>query len=89
MSENHVEQPKGGTLNGIAIGGKITKKMHYPAKDGMNPSWSVAVSYFGGTSNVSVTQQAFDRIAVGATQIFLVSQRGSKTGGIYNTAIES
>jgi hypothetical protein len=84
---NQPEQSKV-KLDGIAIGGKVMKKNHWPAKEGKEPSWSVEVGYFGGKSYVNVSQQLYDRISVGTSQVFLVSQR-SKDGSIYNTAIES
>jgi hypothetical protein len=79
-------------LDGIAIGGTVVSKNHYPARsrDGfeMPESWRVDIAYLGGTAPISVTPQLFDRIPVGSYKMFLVTQRAGKNGAIYNTAIE-
>lgn len=80
-------------LDGIAIGGKVVSKNHYPARTTekgaqLDESWQVNLAYLGGTSPVNISKQRFERIAVDSYQMFLVTQRPGKNGVIYNTALE-
>ena len=74
---------EGGTI----LSGIVTQKNNWPAKEGKSPSWSVVVSYFGGSSRVSVSQRLFDSIGIGSYQLLQVTQRAS-ANSLYSTAIE-
>jgi hypothetical protein len=82
------EEQKGGKLDGIAIGGLIQRKTHWPAKEGKESSWSVEVAYMGGASFINVSESLYNRCGLGSYQLFRVTQRGGKEGKIYATAVE-
>ncbi len=75
-------------LDGVAVGGIVQRKTHWPAKEGKDPSWSVEVGYVGGASYINVSEALYGRCTVGSYQLFRVVQRGGKEGKIYATAIE-
>ncbi len=78
-----------GRLDGVAVGGIIQRKTHWPAKEGKDASWAVDVAYVGGTSYVSVSEVLYNRCTIGSYQLFRVVQRGGKEGKIYATAVEA
>lgn len=87
------ETKTGGKLDGIAVGGRVIAKNHYPARTtdkgvALKESFRVDLAYVGGTAPVEVSQARFERIAVDSYQMFLVMQRSGKNGVIYNTAID-
>lgn len=72
---------------GSVIAGIVTDKNNWPAKEGRSATWSVVLSYFGGSSRVSVSQRVYDSIGIGSYHLFHVSQRAS-SNSIYSTAVE-
>lgn len=94
MAETAQETRTSARLDGIAIGGKVVSKKHYPARtiektgSQMEEAFVVDIAYLGGTSSVSISQERYKAIGVGSYQMFLVTQRSSKNGAIYNTSIE-
>jgi hypothetical protein len=74
---------EGGTL----IGGVISAKNSWPAKEGRSASWNLKLSIFGATYSVSVSQKLHDAVRVGDYHLVAVTQRASG-GALYSTAVE-